>query len=77
MTRNEEDAAIKKAIAEFPAEFGLNNRSGKFRFRESASFFGGDAKHTMWLYVQCERNGEWLDYCREPPEVWKKLVIPL
>jgi predicted amino acid dehydrogenase len=63
MNRQEQQDAIAKAIAEFPATFGLCGHKGTFRLSQSCSYIGEG--NTVMLYTEkLFPNDKWLSFAK-------------
>lgn len=63
LSYEEEQQAIKDAIARFPEEFGLRAFPGdRFRISEGASYYS--ASNGVMLYTQRKVGKEWRDFCK-------------
>jgi hypothetical protein len=68
--REDQQAMVKKAMEQFPAEFGLRHSPGKvFMINESASFYSEyDSAVLLYTFIKNidEKTGEvkWLSYAK-------------
>lgn len=73
MTWQEEQQAIRDAVARFPGIFGLRAFPGKrFRVSESASHFAFGA---VQLYLQMDCEDGWLDFAKGTESELRREVV--
>jgi len=71
MNWEDEQLAIKDAIARFPKFFQLPDCKGTCRISETASFFSGP---TLYLYTEVEIDGKWHSWAKGTESELKKAI---
>lgn len=68
----EADAAVKAAIALFPATFQLRGHAGTFRFNQRNSFV---SRGVIYLYTDIQRGESWSDFVKGTVEEFQRQVV--
>jgi hypothetical protein len=73
---NETQAAVERAMAEFPSVFGLRGFPGEiFRISKSYSYFNDS--DVLMLYTERKSKGEWLSFAKGTVSELLVNVVPL
>ena len=67
---------VAEAIEDFPETFGLRGRGmpqNSCRISTFGSFYGSDGQ--VWLVIETEREGRWMDVCRATPAELRREII--
>jgi len=77
METREQREEVKKAVAMFPAEFGMTHSPGRrFRISPTASYYSEHAAGVL-VYTQIFLDGEWLDYAKGTVMELREVLVKL